>query len=265
MPIIHGKSKKAMSDNISTEMQAGKPQKQSIAIAYNVQRKAKKMAYGGAAEDDMEPGVPQRKPDDRRLDPTDYMSKQMASGPDPKRKPDDMRLAEDEYMANHFADGGMTNQQDPDTIKDSSQRLKINNGHDLAPAQDDSAAREAAYQEKLKRMAMGGPVSSYADGGQIGGMSDGDRASSIADAIMRKRKAKMMAEGGMADVQENGEEEGSNPYDDLNAKAAEDDLYDDAQLSSQPEDSNEHDVHISSDAHDMIDQIRSKLRAKRGA
>lgn len=49
MPLIHSKSKKAMSRNIETEMHHGKPQKQAIAIAYDIKRKAgkKKMADGG--------------------------------------------------------------------------------------------------------------------------------------------------------------------------------------------------------------------------
>lgn len=48
MPLIQGKSRKAMSENIKTEMDTGKPQKQSIAIAYQVQRKnRKKKAMGG--------------------------------------------------------------------------------------------------------------------------------------------------------------------------------------------------------------------------
>lgn len=48
MPLIQSKSKKAMSENIKKEMDAGKPQKQAIAIAYSVQRKnKKKMAHGG--------------------------------------------------------------------------------------------------------------------------------------------------------------------------------------------------------------------------
>lgn len=53
MPLIQSRSKKAMSKNIEAEMDAGKPQKQSIAIAYSVQKKnkAKKMAQGGMAEE----------------------------------------------------------------------------------------------------------------------------------------------------------------------------------------------------------------------
>jgi hypothetical protein len=41
MPLIKSTSKKAMSKNIETEMHAGKPQKQAVAIAYSVARKAK--------------------------------------------------------------------------------------------------------------------------------------------------------------------------------------------------------------------------------
>lgn len=40
MPLIKSKSKKAVSKNIETEMNEGKPQKQAVAIALNVARKA---------------------------------------------------------------------------------------------------------------------------------------------------------------------------------------------------------------------------------
>jgi hypothetical protein len=42
MPLKKGKSKKAVGDNIKTEMKAGKPQKQAVAIALNTARKKKK-------------------------------------------------------------------------------------------------------------------------------------------------------------------------------------------------------------------------------
>jgi len=42
MPLEKGKSKKVISKNIKTEMNAGKPQKQAIAIAMNVAGKSKK-------------------------------------------------------------------------------------------------------------------------------------------------------------------------------------------------------------------------------
>jgi hypothetical protein len=56
MPLMNSKSNNAFKSNLKAEMHAGKPQKQALAIAYSVKRRAKK-AYGGmmtgrpAAED----------------------------------------------------------------------------------------------------------------------------------------------------------------------------------------------------------------------
>jgi hypothetical protein len=51
MPLMPGKSKKAFSKNVEIEMHAGKPQKQALAIAYSVKRKApKKKASGGSVQ-----------------------------------------------------------------------------------------------------------------------------------------------------------------------------------------------------------------------
>jgi nicotinamide mononucleotide (NMN) deamidase PncC len=44
MPLVKSGSKKAVSENIRREMAAGRPQKQSVAIALSVQRRAK--GYG---------------------------------------------------------------------------------------------------------------------------------------------------------------------------------------------------------------------------
>ena len=42
MPLKKGYSKKSVSANIKTEMAAGKPQRQAVAIALDVARRAKK-------------------------------------------------------------------------------------------------------------------------------------------------------------------------------------------------------------------------------
>jgi len=40
MPLKHGKSEKAFKSNVKAEVKAGKPQRQALAIAYQVQRDA---------------------------------------------------------------------------------------------------------------------------------------------------------------------------------------------------------------------------------
>lgn len=47
MPLKKGSSKGAISRNIKTEIKAGKPQKQAIAIAYSEARRSKGGARGG--------------------------------------------------------------------------------------------------------------------------------------------------------------------------------------------------------------------------
>jgi hypothetical protein len=47
MPLTKSKSEKAFKHNIKAEIAAGKPQKQAVAIAYDVQRRAKKADGGG--------------------------------------------------------------------------------------------------------------------------------------------------------------------------------------------------------------------------
>lgn len=42
MPLLKSKSKKAISRNIRTEMNAGKPQRQAVAIALSIARRAKR-------------------------------------------------------------------------------------------------------------------------------------------------------------------------------------------------------------------------------
>ena len=51
MPLWKGKSREDFSHNVRTEMAAGKPQKQAVAIAYH-EAGEKQMAEGGMVDDD---------------------------------------------------------------------------------------------------------------------------------------------------------------------------------------------------------------------
>ena len=44
--LVKSSKKEAMSKNIATEMKAGKPQKQAVAIAYSVKRETEKKRRG---------------------------------------------------------------------------------------------------------------------------------------------------------------------------------------------------------------------------
>jgi len=46
MPLKKGSSRKTISANIKTEMAAGKPQKQAVAIALDVARRGKRRKHG---------------------------------------------------------------------------------------------------------------------------------------------------------------------------------------------------------------------------
>jgi hypothetical protein len=50
MPLIKSTSKKAVGKNIAAEIRAGKPPKQAAAIAYGVQRQAKKKSTARRAK-----------------------------------------------------------------------------------------------------------------------------------------------------------------------------------------------------------------------
>lgn len=203
MPLIKGKSKKAFESNLKAEMHAGKPQDQALAIAYNVQRQAKKkkMAAGGEVGKGPMPGFEKR-----------YYEKAGSEG----------------SMAKMMSKGGMI----PEGSED-----------DMSPGM--SPIRES-YMSPEEQVFM---ANHFASGG------------SVADAIRMKKK--MYSDGGMVDIQENGEEEGSSPYDRQNMEAVKKELYDDDQISEQPEDSNEHGDDIEEDKHDMVGAIRKKIKSKR--
>lgn len=127
-----------------------------------------------------------------------------------------------------------------------------------APGNPGSQPKEAYDEEGADREGPKvHPMPRFADGGMI----DEDNMS-ISDAIRRRRREQDAPSGdGMVDLEENSEEM-PNQYDEIDGKVAHEEQYDDSQLSSQPEDSNEHGGMSEEDEHDLdlISSIRRKMK-----
>ena len=275
MPLIKSKSKKAFQENFKSEMEAGKPKDQSLAIAYSVQRKnkRKKMADGGAisAADEKRP-----MPDDQHNDK--HMDSRASQKPIKQGQWDDDTYSEQASRSFSKAPG----EADADFVSD-----------DHANADNAVTPEEMRMiREHRKRMAMGGAVPSapnksfspfeneeneddairmndeehdreaLARGGEVSPQDeiDEEKHASVAAAIMAKRKR--MADGGMVDLEKNSEEDLNNE-DQMSFDAGLKEQYDLRQLSKQPIDSNEHSDDIDSDEHDMVSSIRKKMASKR--
>lgn len=222
MPLIKGKSQKAFSRNMETEMNAGKPKKQSLAIAYSVQRrsKGKKMALGGAVE-----GPEHDKEQLNELQHNDPMHIEAEYG----RRESPEEIVRD-TMPNRkaYAKGGMVYEDE---------------------MEHERAVREMAAEHEDVMLAQGGKVRLPVE----------EPFHSISDAIMSRKR---FADGGMVDIEENAEESGQTPYAPMNGDAYKKELYDVDQYDGQPMDSNEMGDDIDEDEHDHIDMIRRKMRLK---
>ena len=123
-------------------------------------------------------------------------------------------------------------------------------------SEDKGPAEEEYMDDEMEPM--------YAEGGEVEEEEEQEgpeEHSSIAQAIMAQRKRKMMAEGGLVDIEENNEEE-PNEYNDLDKAALKENMDSDFTDETEPEDSNTQSDDIDEDEHDMISKIRSKMRMK---
>lgn len=246
MPLIQGKSKKSFEKNMEIEMKNGKPKDQSLAIAYSVQKKnKKKMSLGGAVDSTPSTSV---SPEEDKMDA--------------EHEHNDECWVDGECK---MADGGTVSAADesrpmPDnTYADRNEAMRQKKG---------SASPESWTADGMDTESEGSKDMEPKTGAKVNWQDDEEETldnhyDSIADAIIAKRKAKMMADGGMVDLEANSEES-PNEEDQMSFKANGKEQYDDSQLSAQPEDSNEHGDELDSDEHDMISRIRAKIRAKRG-
>jgi hypothetical protein len=290
VPLIKSKSQKAMSENIATEMHAGKPQKQAIAIAYAVKRKApKKMAEGGSVKSEARP-MPDQKHNDRveiahQETPKAIKESQMLSRPDikqdaPRRTPSlknpqplkmskmvaadspfkvlDRKLQDEEMRLQMLAKGGMINEEV------SMKRAEEDEEPSMSPIKESymsPSEEEIMDNEHMAPMlAEGGDVHDIDPDEDV----EDERHDSLAAAIMAKRRK--FAEGGQVDLDLNAMEQ-PNGYYKRNEDAALKENYDE-EIDSlhQPEDSNEigdEREHSAEDKMDMVSAIRRRMQSKR--
>ena len=287
MPLIQGKSKKSFGKNVGKEMEAGKPQKQALAIAFSVQRKnKKKMADGGTLGDAIGyPGSKKKYYDGGEVLDADSTGKDSTMMIRNRRAPlehaqeldfhDEKRSdaddAEDEREMDMLAEGGeieddLRKEKKVSIDDQGSERDEdMLDSHPLRHAEEKLAGTERPVADDAKTDRDEDMLRAYARGGRIA-MEDEmskEKHASVAAAIMAKKK---FADGGEVDLQENADED-LNKEDQLSYEAArKKTYYDDSQLDEQPLDSNE-DGRILPDedehAMDMISKIRSKMKSKK--
>lgn len=252
MPLMPGK--KNIGRNIKTEMGAGKPQKQSIAIALSVARKKPKKMSNGGAVDEIEANADNASTENdmrmkraERGEPSNRLA-QMASG----RPSIDDSADEDEDLMMRRSRGQSANE--PAHMAQG--RAVIDDAEDEEERRMMQESRGEDSPEPI-RAASGRPSADNAED---------DEDMSMIDHIMARRHAKMMARGGMVDDSqvdlEANSREDKNREDDDSYDALLKEQYDDSQISEQPMDSNEHGDEIPEDEHDMISQIRRKMKMK---
>lgn len=132
--------------------------------------------------------------------------------------------------------------------------LRMKSKKRISEDMDPRSAKSLPIAMGIKRKASG-QVQHMADGGMI---EDMEMVMSVADAIRRKR----MSDGGMGDLEANSEEHGM-LLDDLNMEAAGEPQYDDDQISTQPENSNEHGDEIDSEPHSLSKAIRRRMMSRK--
>jgi len=256
MPLDKSGSKKAFVSNLKTELKAGKPRDQSLAIAYSVKRHGKKhMAKGGMAHTHTEACYGEGGVIKCSQGETNTVNQEPGI-PAPKMPPHDP--SERDYMAGMFSNGGqITKVEDAEVLKrkpDDYQEPKSEFMSSKMPSGEESEGREH-YPAP--------PMSEYDSGYAAGKMAAGGMAMSPAERIMHRKR---MATGGQVDLEKNSEEGGQSPYDNMNADGT-GEQYDDSQLSAQPTDSNEHgDTLSDEDQRDqsLIDKIRERMKSRRG-
>ncbi len=216
MPLIKSASKKAVGENISKEMHAGKPQKQSIAIALSVQRKNKKKAQGGLIE-----ATHEKRANAYAQGGTVEATKERMINIDHEEAP--MRnhgMHGQDLSATSERMGGIDGAGD-DREMGMTHKHKLSDGQEIDLRKEgltriddagDSREMEMAHPPIGKHMQPTANneirANAYSEGGSVSRLESDTMDSmrgNVAEKIMRKRK--MYADGGEVDLSRNADEE----------------------------------------------------------
>lgn len=269
MPLFKGSSKKVMSKNIKSEMDAGKPQNQSIAIAYNMAKRSK-MSKGGSI------GRDASKLDGHVHDEMCMAKGGMCYGGEASAMArGGIVEGEASKKMEHMNDNKHSLAGDDWDERDEAASIGSSPKEKYPASKDTGIRREDDEDEKdLLSFARPGnpgaqPAKKFDDSraeavGEATPDEDHDFTSDMIESIMKKRK--MMAEGGMVDVSENADEE-YNHADQLGFNALRKENYSESEgLDDLDYDSeSKGDDSLPMDEHDMVEAVRKRLRSKRGA
>lgn len=197
MPLMHGKSEKAFTHNVRAEMEAGKPQKQSLAIAYAMKKK-KKMADGG--EITPQPTSTATIDPKKAADVTASMRKAFGYAEGGMTDDDDngMEMLEPEKPASvsgGYASGGFVGKEEAsgygDEIVDRIMRKCYSKGgmvaNDTPPIAD---SEEADYDDLALRDDLESSYTGANSGDELGDAQEDEDRHDIVSRIMKSRAKK---------------------------------------------------------------------------
>ncbi len=258
MPLMQGKSPKAFKSNIKAELNAGKPMKQALAIAYSTKRKKKdKMAEGGEVGVEFDQ-TPEEKNKFKEVQDSFNSALGTFPGEDngmkshPRKKPME--------TPDSYAEGGAVDAQRPLHSKPEGDNYELeeSTASQSTPSyQTESSAKNSDDEQDLPR------ISEHLD---------------LINDIMMDRKRRMMAKGGSVESYEDDSEGSSkvgmdkgpideptgmyesNDSDELDAPK--EDGRDSRGLNLEPVHDMEDDVHDTSDA-SLVGQILRERKMRR--
>jgi hypothetical protein len=171
MPLFKSKSKKAFQHNLKEELHAGKPEKQSLAIAYAMKKRGKKMAGGGGyfAEGGMTDAGYQSTCDEHCTSPC-AVHEQAEYNPEHEgddHKHNSMALSEDDRDLNEHGDV----EEGP---QGSASRM-LSKSRDLMAPEASSEEQDDSHEEDMVGRIMKMRQQAFSKGGMVANEAESNR------------------------------------------------------------------------------------------